>query len=52
LVGVAVVAPMASFMAPYGAHFAHRLSRRTMELAFGCFLQLVALRFLIGLFYG
>jgi len=52
LVGVAVVAPVASFMAPYGAHFAHRLSRRTMELAFGCFLQLVALRFLIGLFYG
>ncbi len=52
LVGVAVVAPVASLMAPYGAHFAHRLPRRTMELAFGCFLQLVALRFLIGLFYG
>ena len=52
LIGVAVVAPVASFMAPHGAHLAHRLSRRTLEIAFGCFLQLVALRFLVGLFYG
>lgn len=52
LIGVAVVAPVASFMAPYGAHLAHRLSRRTLEIAFGCFLQLVALRFVVGLFYG
>jgi len=52
LIGVAVVAPVASFMAPYGAHLAHRLSRRTLEIAFGCFLQLVALRFLVGLIYG
>lgn len=50
LVGVAVVAPVASLVAPYGAHFAHRLPRRTMEIAFGCFLQLVALRFLVSLF--
>jgi uncharacterized protein len=52
LVGVAVVAPVASFMAPYGAHLAHRLPRRVMELAFGGFLELVALRFLVGLVYG
>ncbi len=52
LIGVAVVAPVASFMAPYGAHLSHRLSRRTLEIAFGCFLELVALRFLIGLVYG
>lgn len=52
LIGVVVVAPVASFMAPYGAHLSHRLSRRTLEIAFGCFLELVALRFLIGLVYG
>lgn len=49
LIGVAVVAPVASFMAPYGAHLAHRLPRRTLEIAFGCFLQLIALRFLVSL---
>ncbi len=52
LIGVIVVAPVASFMAPYGAHLSHRLSRRTLEVAFGCFLELVALRFLVGLAYG
>jgi uncharacterized protein len=49
LIGVVVVAPVASLVAPYGAHLAHRLSRRTLEIAFGCFLLLVALRFLISL---
>jgi len=50
LIGVAVVAPVASFVAPYGARLSHRLSRRTLEIAFGCFLELVALRFLVSLF--
>jgi uncharacterized protein len=49
LIGVVVVAPVASFMAPYGARFAHRLSRRQLEVAFGCFLLLVSLRFVINL---
>lgn len=49
LIGLAVTAPIASFVAPYGAHLAHRLPRRTLEIAFGCFLELVALRFLISL---
>ena len=49
LIGLVVTAPAASFVAPYGAHLAHRLPRRTLEIAFGCFLQLVALRFLISL---
>ena len=40
LIGVAVMAPVSSFVAPYGAQLAHRLSRRTLEIAFGCFLQL------------
>jgi len=49
LIGLAVVAPVASFMAPYGARLAHRLSRRRLEVAFGCFLLLVSLRFLFTL---
>jgi uncharacterized protein len=49
LIGLAVVAPVASLVAPYGAHLAHRLSRRTLEVAFGSFLLLVSLRFLVGL---
>ena len=49
LIGLAVTAPIASFVAPYGAHLAHRLSRRTLEIAFGCFLLAVSLRFLVGL---
>jgi uncharacterized membrane protein YfcA len=49
LIGLAVTAPIASFVAPYGAHLAHRLSRRTLEVAFGCFLLLVSLRFLVSL---
>ncbi|MGO9399650.1 MAG: sulfite exporter TauE/SafE family protein [Xanthobacteraceae bacterium] len=49
LIGFAVTAPIASFVAPYGAHLAHRLPRRTLEIAFGGFLLLVSLRFLVSL---
>ena len=50
LVGVAVMAPVSSLVAPYGARLAHRLSRRTLEIAFGIFLLLVSARFLASLF--
>lgn len=46
LIGVALMAPVAGFVAPYGARFAHALPRRKLEIAFGCFMLLVALRFL------
>jgi uncharacterized protein len=49
LIGLAVTAPVASFVAPYGAHLAHRLPRRTLEIAFGGFLLAVSLRFLFSL---
>jgi uncharacterized protein len=49
LIGVALMAPVSSFLAPYGARLAHRLSRRTLEIAFGGFLLLVSLRFVISL---
>jgi uncharacterized membrane protein YfcA len=49
LIGLVVMAPVSSFIAPYGARLAHRLSRRTLEIAFGCYLLLVSLRFLVSL---
>ena len=49
LIGLAVIAPVASYVAPYGAHLAHRLPRRVLEIAFGCFLFAVSLRFLVSL---
>jgi uncharacterized protein len=49
LIGLVLMAPVSSFVAPYGARLAHRLSRRTLEIAFGCFLLLVSLRFLVSL---
>jgi uncharacterized membrane protein YfcA len=49
LVGFALMAPVASYVAPYGARLAHALSRRTLEVAFGCFLLLVCVRFLVSL---
>jgi uncharacterized membrane protein YfcA len=49
LIGLVVMAPVSSYVAPYGARLAHRLSRRTLEVAFGCFLLLVSLRFVVSL---
>ncbi len=46
LIGVVIMAPVASLAAPYGARLAHTLSRRTLELAFSIFLLLIAARFL------
>ncbi len=50
LIGVAVMAPVSSLTAPYGARLAHRMSRRTLEITFSLFLLLVSLRFLVSLF--
>jgi uncharacterized protein len=50
LIGLAVMAPLSSLAAPYGARLAHRLSRRALEIAFASFLLLVSLRFLVSLF--
>jgi uncharacterized protein len=49
LIGFAVMAPVASFTAPYGARLAHALSKRHLEIAFGCFLLLVCVRFMVSL---
>jgi uncharacterized protein len=50
LIGVVVMAPVSSLAAPYGARLAHRLSRRTLEIAFSIYLLLMSLRFLVSLF--
>jgi len=50
LIGVALMAPVSSFMTRYGVRLAHWLPRRKLEVGFGIFLALVSIRFLISLF--
>ncbi len=49
LIGFAVMAPVSSLTAPYGAGLAHALPRRRLEIAFGIFLLLVSGRFIASL---
>ena len=49
LIGVALMAPVSSFTAPYGAGLAHRLSKRALEIAFGLFLITASARFVMTL---
>jgi uncharacterized membrane protein YfcA len=50
LIGLAVMAPLSSLTAPYGVRLAHKMSRRTLEIAFASFLLLISLRFVVSLF--
>ena len=49
LIGFALMAPVSSFTAGYGARLAHWLPKRRLEVAFGVFLLLVSVRFLASL---
>ena len=49
LIGVALMAPVASFASPYGARLAHAMPKRRLEIAFGCFLMAIAVRFVFTL---
>ncbi|HEV2099171.1 MAG TPA: sulfite exporter TauE/SafE family protein, partial [Stellaceae bacterium] len=49
VIGVALIAPISSFVAPFGARLAHRLSRRRLEIGFGVFLLIVSARFILSL---
>ena len=49
LAGFALMAPVSSVTASYGARMAHALSRRALEIAFGLFLLAASLRFLASL---
>jgi uncharacterized membrane protein YfcA len=44
LIGLALIVPATILAAPWGVALAHRLSRRTLRLAFGIFLCLTAMR--------
>jgi uncharacterized membrane protein YfcA len=49
LIGFALMAPVASYVAPYGARLAHALPKRRLEVAFAVFLLAVSLRFFASL---
>jgi uncharacterized protein len=50
LIGFALMAPVSSFTAPYGARLAHALPKRWLEIGFGMFLLIVSARFVLGIF--
>src|SRR5262249_22596033 len=41
--------PGSRLTAPYGARLAHTLSKRRLEIAFGCFLLIACIRFAVSL---
>jgi uncharacterized membrane protein YfcA len=47
--GVVLIAPLSSWVAPFGARLAHRLEQRTLEIAFSAYLLLAAARFLASM---
>jgi len=47
--GVVMIAPVSSYVAPFGARLAHALPQRWLEIAFGLFLLLAAARFVASL---
>src|SRR5437868_10141451 len=52
LIGALVVMPTTLLTAPLGVRAAHALSKRNLELAFGCYLFIVGGRFVISLLSG
>jgi uncharacterized membrane protein YfcA len=52
LLGLILFAPISILTAPLGVRIAHALSKRALEIAFGCFLVLVASRFAFSLVLG
>ena len=49
LLGLVVMAPVSSLIAPYGARLAHALPRRQLEVGFAIFLLLASARFVASL---
>ncbi|MFL6840496.1 MAG: sulfite exporter TauE/SafE family protein [Bradyrhizobium sp.] len=52
LIGALLVMPTSLLIAPLGVRAAHAMSRRALEIAFGCYLFIVGGRFVISLLYG
>jgi uncharacterized membrane protein YfcA len=49
VIGVVLIAPVSSYVAPIGARLAHALPRRVLEIGFGLFLLVVSARFVVSL---
>ena len=49
LIGAVLVMPTSLLTAPLGVKAAHAMSKRTLEIAFGCYMFLVGTRFVISL---
>src|SRR4030088_3479542 len=49
LIGALLVMPTSLLVAPLGVKAAHAMSKRTLEMAFGCYLFIVGSRFVISL---
>jgi uncharacterized membrane protein YfcA len=52
VIGVALIAPISSWVAPFGARLAHTLTRRRLEVGFGLFLIAASLRFVVNLIWA
>ena len=52
LIGAVLVMPMSLVTAPLGVRAAHAMSKRTLEMAFGCYLLIVGSRFVLSLAGG
>ena len=52
LIGAVLVMPTSLLTAPLGVRVAHALSKRRLEIAFGCYLFIVGSRFVISLVSG
>jgi uncharacterized protein len=52
VIGVVMIAPVSSWIAPLGARLAHALPKRGLEIGFGLFLIAASLRFVISLVWA
>jgi uncharacterized membrane protein YfcA len=52
LIGAVLVVPTSLLIAPLGVKCAHSMSKRRLEMAFGCYLLVVGSRFVVSLLYG
>jgi uncharacterized protein len=52
LIGALLVMPTSLLTAPLGVRTAHAMSKRTLEIAFGCYLFIVGGRFVLSLVSG
>jgi uncharacterized membrane protein YfcA len=52
VIGVVMIAPISSWIAPLGARLAHALPKRRLEIGFGLFLIAASLRFVVSLIWA